>query len=193
MNTNRAARAAGAGLVATGVFLAALLILGAGVFWGLLELSPNAGTGVGLVAALVFVVALIVVGGALPARALGVGWWRSLMVSAAVVGVLALATPYLAANAEGLFVLFYLFAFVAPALIAIAASVRNGLSLVGLAFVVVVAALFFLVLRLTGFLLLPGMAEASAAFVQATVMVAVGWALLPALAGLFQRRPDEAR
>jgi len=103
-----------------------------------------------------------------------------------------LVTPSLLSNAEGLFVLFYLFAFVAPAFIAIAASVGKGLSFAGLASMAVVAALFFLVPRLTGFFLLPGVSEVSAAVLQGTTMVAVGWALLPALAGLFQRRPDEA-
>ena len=103
-----------------------------------------------------------------------------------------MATPSLVANAEGLFVLFYLFAFVAPAFITIAASVGNGLSFAGLVSIAVVAALFFLVARLTGFFLLPGVSEVSAALLQGTTMVAVGWALLPALAALFQRPPDEA-
>lgn len=177
--------------MATGIFLAALLLLGAVVFFGLLEFSPDAGMGSWLVAGLLVVV-LVILGGALPARALGAGWWWSLMASGIAVGALALVTPYLAANAEGLFVLFYIFAFVAPALISLAASMGNGLSLAGLVSVVAVAALFFLVLRLIGFLPLPGVDVTSSAFTQGTLMVAVGWALLPALAGLFQRRPDEA-
>lgn len=186
VNTRKAVRAAGAGFLATGIFLAAVLILGAAVFLGLLDFST--GTGLWWILALVVVVALIVVGAALPARALDAGWWRSLMASGVTLGVLALLTPLLVANAEGLFVLFCLFAFVAPALIAVAASASNGLSLTGLATVTAVAALFFLAPRLTGFLLLPGVTETSAAFVQGTVMVAAGWALLPALAGLFQSR-----
>ena len=191
MNTKRAARAAGSGLVATGVFLAALLIFGTAVLFGL-GFSPGADTDVWRVVTLAFVIALIAVGGALPARALGAGWRRSLLVSAITVGTLALATPFLLSNAEGLFVLFYLFAFVAPAFIAIAASVGKGLSFTGIASMVAVATLSFVVPRLTGWILLPGVSEVSAAVLQGTAMVATGWALLPALAGLFQRRPDEA-
>ncbi len=188
MNRKRAVRAAGAGLVATGIFLASLLIIGAAVFFGFLAFSPGAGTGIWWVVVPAVVVVLIVVGAALPARALGAGWWRSLMVSGVAVGILALVTPFLAANAEGLFVLFYLFAFVTPAFIAVAASAGNGLSLTGLASVVALTVLSFLAIRLIGFSLLPDADDpASAAFVQGTVMVAIGWALLPALAGLFQR------
>lgn len=175
--------------MATGVFLAALLILGAAVFFGFLAFSPGGGTGIWWVVVPAIVVVLSILGAALPARALGAGWWRSLTTSGVAVGVLALVTPFLSANAEGLFVLFYLFAFVMPAFIAVAASAGNGLRLAGLASVLVLAALFFLVVRLIGFSLLPDADDpASAAFVQGTVMVAVGWALLPALAGLFQYR-----
>ena len=191
MNTKKAARAAAAGLVATGIFLGTLLIFGAAVFFGL-GFSTGADTDVWRVLTLVVVFTLIAAGGALPARALGAGWRLSLILSAVTTGSLALATPPLVANAEGLFVLFYLFAFVAPAFITIAASVGNGLSFAGLASIAVVAALFFLVARLTGFFLLPGVSEVSAALLQGTMMVAVGWALLPALAALFQRPPDEA-
>ncbi len=191
MNTKRAVRVAGAGLVATGVFLAALLVFGATVFFGLLDFSPDADTGARWVVALV-VLALIAVGGTLPARALGAGWRRSLATSGVTMVALALVAPSLLSNAEGLFVLFYLFAFVAPAFIAIAASVGNGLSFTGLASMAAVATLFFFVPRLTGWILLPGINEASVALVEGVAMVAVGWALLPALAGLFQRRPDEA-
>ncbi len=187
MNTKRAARAAGAGLAATGVFLAALLVLGAAVFFGL-DFSFDAGLW-WVVALVVFV--LITVGGALPARALGAGWRRSLVASGIVAGVLAVATPPLLSNAEGLFVLFCLFAFVAPAFIAIVASAGKGLGFAGVASVAVVATLAFLVPRLVGWVLLPGVSEVNAAFLQGTVMVAAGWALLPALAGLFQRRRDE--
>ncbi len=175
--------------MATGVFLAALLILGAAAFLGL-DFSLDAG--VWWIVALVASV-LIAAGGALPARALGAGWRRSLATSGVVVGVLALAAPFLFSNAEGLFVLFCLFAFAAPALIAIVASAGNGLGFVGLAAVAVVAGLSFLVPRLAGWILLPGVSEVNAAFLQGTLMVAAGWTLLPALAGLFQRRrPDEA-
>ncbi len=189
MNTKRAAQAAGAGLAATGVFLAALLVLGTAVFFGL-DFSLDSGLW-WVVALVVFV--LIAVGGALPARALGAGRRRSLAASGLVVGALALATPPLLSNAEGLFVLFCLFAFVAPAFIAIVASAGNGLGFAGVVSVVVVAAIAFLVPRLTGWILLPGISEVNAAFIQGTVMVAAGWALLPALVGLFQRRAGPFR
>jgi hypothetical protein len=191
VNTKKATRAAGAGLVATGMFMAALLVLGVAVFFGL-DFSSNTGTGAGRIVVLVVVLVLGAAGGVLPARALGAGWWRSLLVSGIAVGALALAAPLLLATAEGLFVLFYLFALVAPAFVAIAASVGNGLSLAGLASVVAVAALFFLVLRSIGFFLLPVITETSAALVEGTAVVAAGWVLLPALVGLFQRRQDEA-
>jgi hypothetical protein len=191
VNTKRAVRVAGAGLVATGVFLAALLVLGATVFFGLLDFSPGADTGVRWAVTLV-VLALIAVGGALPAHALGAGWRRSLATSGVTMVALALVAPSLLSNAEELFLLFYLFAFVAPAFIAATASVGNGLSFTGLVSMAAVAALFFLVPRLTGWILLPGVDETSVALVEGVAMVAAGWALLPALAGLFQRRPDEA-
>ena len=188
MNTKRAARAAGAGLLATGVFLVAFLIFVAVVFGLGLSTDP----GVWWLVALVVVAVLIAVGGALPARALGAGWGRSLVSSGVVVGGLALAAPSLFSNAEGLFVLFCLFAFAAPAFIAVAASVGNGLGFAGMASMAVVATLSFLAPRLTGWILLPGVSEVNGAFLQGTVMVAAGWALLPALAGLLQRRPDVA-
>ena len=189
MNTKRAAQAAGAGLAATGVFLAALLVLGTAVFFGM-DFSLDSGLW-WVVAIVVFV--LIAVGGALPARALGAGRRRSLVASGLVVGALALATPPLLSNAQGLFVLFGLFAFVAPAVIAVVASAGNGLGFAGVVSVVVVATVAFLVPRLTGWILLPGISEVNAAFVQGTVMVAAGWALLPALVGLFQRRAGALR
>ena len=189
MNTKRAAQAAGAGLAATGVFLAALLVLGMAVFFGM-DFSLDSGLW-WVVAIVVFV--LIAVGGALPARALGAGRRRSLVASGLVVGALALATPPLLSNAQGLFVLFGLFAFVAPAVIAVVASAGNGLGFAGVVSVVVVATVAFLVPRLTGWILLPGISEVNAAFVQGTVMVAAGWALLPALVGLFQRRAGSLR
>jgi hypothetical protein len=189
VNTKRAAQAAGAGLAATGVFLAALLVLGTAVFFGM-DFSLDSGLW-WIVAIVVFV--LIAVGGALPARALGAGRRRSLVASGLVVGALALATPPLLSNAQGLFVLFCLFAFVAPAVIAVVASAGNGLGFAGVVSVVVVAAVAFLVPRLTGWILLPGISEVNAAFVQGTVMVAAGWALLPALVGLFQRRAGALR
>lgn len=191
MNNKRAARAAGAGFAATGVFLAALIALGGAVLVGLLNFSPGASTDVRLVVALIVVFAMIVVGGALPARALGAGWQRSLLASGVAMGPLALATPTLLSTGGELFVLFYLFAFVVPAFVAVVASVGHGLSLAGLASMVAVAALFYVVIRLIGFFLLPGLDPASAALAEGTAMVATGWALLPALAGLFQRRPDE--
>jgi hypothetical protein len=189
VNTKRAAQAAGAGLAATGVFLAALLVLGTAVFFGM-DFSLD--SGLWWVVAIVVLV-LIAVGGALPARALGAGRRRSLVASGLVVGALALATPPLLSNAQGLFVLFGLFAFVAPAVIAVVASAGNGLGFAGVVSVVVVAAVAFLVPRLTGWILLPGISEVNAAFVQGTVMVAAGWALLPALVGLFQRRTGALR
>jgi len=189
VNTKRAAQAAGAGLAATGVFLAALLVLGMAVFFGM-DFSLDSGLW-WVVAIVVFV--LIAVGGALPARALGAGRRRSLVASGLVVGALALATPPLLSNAQGLFVLFGLFAFVAPAVIAVVASAGNGLGFAGVVSVVVVATVAFLVPRLTGWILLPGISEVNAAFVQGTVMVAAGWALLPALVGLFQRRAGSLR
>ncbi len=191
LNARRAVRAVGAGLVATGVFLAALLVFGAAVFLGL-DFSADATTDAWWVVTLVIVLTLVVTGGALPARALGARWWRSLLLSGIAMGTLALLTPSLLSNGEELFVLFYLFSFVTPAFIAIAASAGNGLSFAGLASVVTVAALFFLVPRLTGWILLPGLTEINSAFLQGAAMLAAGWALLPALVGLFQRRPDEA-
>lgn len=189
MDTKKAMRAAGAGLVATGVFLAALLILGGAVF---LRLAFSPGTNVWQTVVIAIVVTMLAVGGALPARALGAGWVRAIAASGVAVAALALATPSLVSNAEGLFVLFYLFAFIAPAFITITASVGNGLSTVGLVSIIAVATLSFLVPQLAGWILLPGVSEVSSALVEGTAMVAVGWALLPALAGLFQRRYNEA-
>lgn len=192
MNTKKAMRAAGAGLVATGVFLAALLILGGAVFLRL-AFSPGTNTTVWQTVVIATVVIMLAVGGALPAHALAAGWVRSIAASSIAVAALALATPSLVSDAEGLFVLFYLFAFIAPAFITITASVGNGLSIAGLASIAVVVALSFLVPQLAGWILLPGVSEVSSALVEGTAMVAVGWALLPALAGLFQHRYSEVR
>ena len=168
--------------------MAALIAAGGAAFLGLVNFSLGSGVDVWLVVVLAVAFVLIVAGGALPARALGAGWLRSLSASGVAVAVLALVTPTLLSGGEELFLLFYFFAFVAPAFVAIAASVGNGLSLAGLGSVVAVAALFFILIRLIGFFLLPGLDEASAALIEGTVVVAIGWALLPALIGLFQRR-----
>lgn len=186
MNTRRAARVAGAGFAATGVFLAALVVLGAAIFLGF---DVSSGAGLALISGPVVV--LIVAGGALPARALGAGWAYSLAVSGIAVGLLALATPYLSSSFSGLFALFFLFALAAPAFVAVAAAAANGLSFAGLASVIAVVAAAFVAIRYVGFVLLPGVAEASFALIEGTVIVATGWALLPALVALFQRRPHE--
>jgi hypothetical protein len=190
VDTKKAMRAAGAGLVATGIFLAALLILGGAVFLRL-AFSPDANAWQTVVLAIM--VTMVAVGGALPGRALGAGWVRAIAASGVAVAALALATPSLVSSGEGLFLLFYLFAFIAPAFITIAATVGKGLSIAGLVAIATVAALSFLVPQLAGWILLPGVSEVSSALVEGTAMVAVGWALLPALAGLFQRRYNGAR
>lgn len=171
----RGAWAAGAGLAATGVFFVAFVALVAGAFFSInRDAAPFA---VAIVAATV----LIVAGGALPARALGAGWRRSLLISAASTAGPPLSLLLSSLDDTVRSVLLYIFAFASPAIVVIVAG--DGMGFTGTVFVAALAALLILAFLAWSYLW-PGVARSGDLTLFAKVIA--GWTMLPALAGLLQ-------
>lgn len=172
--------AAGAGLAATGVFFAAFVVLVAGMFFSINR------SALPFTIAIVIATALIVAGGALPARALGAGWRRSLLISGFATAGPPLSLLFSTLDDTVRSVMLYVFAFAAPAIVALVASMRGGLDFTGITFVVGFAALLVLAF-LSWSSLRPGGTQSGDLTLFAKVLT--GWVLLPALTGVLQRQP----
>lgn len=133
--------------------------------------------------------AMFVVGGVFPARALGVGWARSVISSVVAVGVCCLLVPVISQNpgyeflgqsSDSMGMILLLFLTVPPVLTMLLASVGPGQSFVGALAVLEVGAI-----------------QASLTFLATnagTLYLLVGlltWVSVPAIADLFQPRSDE--
>lgn len=151
------------------VFIFAAFIGNTGSFFSSGE--PTTGGYIGM-----FVLSPVIAafGAALPARALGAGWLRSLLASA--IAVVAFIWSFLQESE----LLLVIATALAPTVVVLVASAGSGIGMTGVLAVLAASAVILIVVTL-------GFAVGGEAVLVAFF---TGWVVLPAVAGLFQPRRD---